>query len=120
MAVIQSYAMVDCYACKGAGTIQVFDGETITPRECSTCGGAGKYEASKIQTGEGIFPTYKILEATDPTEYVALAPGNVTLYKLIISAGIVDLGATTTARAVLWGMFGEGTTTRANLETLIS
>jgi len=64
--------------------------------------------------------TFRILEATDPTEYVSLDPGNVALYNLIISAGMVDLGSDTMAKAVLWAMFGEGTTTRANLEALLS
>lgn len=63
--------------------------------------------------------THKILDNTDPTEYVALDPGNVALYNLIISAGTVDLSDNTTTRAVLWAMFGEGTTTRANLESLL-
>ena len=63
--------------------------------------------------------TYKILDNTDPTEYLALAPGNLSLYGLIISAGAVDLSDETTTRAVLWGMFGEGSVTRGNLEALL-
>jgi len=63
--------------------------------------------------------TYKILEATDPTEYLSLDPGNLALYNLIVSAGFIDLGEDTIVKAVLFGMFGEGTTTRDNLENLL-
>lgn len=64
--------------------------------------------------------TYQILEATDPTEYVSLDPGNVALYNLIISAGTVNVAEETVVKTILWAMFGEGTTTRVNLETLLT
>lgn len=63
--------------------------------------------------------TYKILDNTDPTEYVSLAPGNLALYNLIISSGLIDLSDNTTTKIVLWGMFGEGSITRGKLEALL-
>lgn len=86
--------------------------------DCPNCDGAGLLSWGAHILDAGILPTYKILEATDPAEYVALTPGNVALYNLIISAGTIDLGTTTMARVVLWGMFGEGTITRTNLIAL--
>ena len=62
--------------------------------------------------------TYKIIEATDQTEYNALSDNNKDRYALIISAGRVDFEEGTIVKATLWAMFGEGTTTRANLEAL--
>ena len=63
--------------------------------------------------------TYRILEATDITEYNALSDGNKSAYQIILSCGIVDYREGSSARTKLWSMFGEGTTTRENLEALI-
>lgn len=63
--------------------------------------------------------TYKILDNTDPGEYVALSDANRDLYKLIISAALVDLSDGTTTQLVLWGMFGEGSKTRISLGKLL-
>lgn len=63
--------------------------------------------------------TYKILDNTDPGEYVALSDANRDLYKLIISASVVDLSDGTTTKLVLWGMFGEGSKTRISLGELL-
>ena len=62
--------------------------------------------------------TYKILEATDPGEYAALSVTNKALYQLIISAGRVDISEGTTARSVLWGMFGVDSITRGKIEKI--
>ena len=62
--------------------------------------------------------TYKIIEATVPAEYNALSDNNKDRYKLIISAAIIDFSEGTTVKNALWAMFGEGTTTRVNLEAL--
>ena len=97
-----------CKICEGTGieTIPLGAVPTPTPVPCPLCGGLKYVEWGWIteETSEGmkkLFPTYRILESTDPTEYVGLAPGNVALYNLIISAGIIDLSATTLAWAVL-------------------
>jgi len=63
--------------------------------------------------------TYRILESTDPSEYVALSDADKALYQLIISAGKVNFADGTLVRSVLWGMFGEGSVTRAKYEDLL-
>jgi len=93
---------------------------TWIEQTCIACAGLGLINQGELRYKEGVFPTYQILEATDPAEYVALAPGNVALYNLIISAGTIDLSEATTTLAVLRGMFAIGTTTRTNLEALIA
>lgn len=62
--------------------------------------------------------TYRIVEATDPTEYNALSDTNKARYALIISAGLVDIADGTTIRSTLRAMFGDGTTTGANIAAL--
>lgn len=63
--------------------------------------------------------SYRILEATEPSEYNALSSANKSRYQLIISAGVVDYREGSLVRTVLWGIFGAGSETRANLEALI-
>lgn len=115
-----------CRACGGTGIDRHTTGKDLQGNPiwfegpCGLCSGTGLANQGELRYKEGVFPTYQILEVTDPAEYVALAPGNVALYNLIISAGTVDLSETTTALAVLRGMFGVGTTTRTNLEALIA
>ena len=91
---------------------------------CGHCGGTGRISSGDIAKLDEIKPTnvyytYKIVEATDNTEYAALASAQKTSYHLITSLGMVDLSEGTAIRNKLWTMFGEGTTTRANLESLI-
>lgn len=91
---------------------------------CGYCGGTGTMSAGSIAKLDEIKPTntyytYEIVEATDDTEYTALTSAQKTTYHLITSLGMVDLSEGTAIRSKLWTMFGEGTTTRANLETLI-
>lgn len=62
--------------------------------------------------------TYKILEATNPSEFAALTAANKALYQLIISAGKVDIAEGTTVRNVLWSMFDVDSITRGELEKL--
>ena len=63
--------------------------------------------------------THRILDATDSTEYNNLSDSNKEAYGLIISCGYVDLAVDSPTRIKLWNMFGEGTTTRTNLEDLL-
>lgn len=62
--------------------------------------------------------TYRIIEATKASEYVALSDANKDAYRIIISAGIVDFSEDSNVRKALWSMFEEGTDTRAALEAL--
>jgi hypothetical protein len=65
-----------------------------------------------------IFPTYEILERTDPAEYGVLSPENKALYALIISAGEVSLFSAGTVRTVLLSIFPVETNTGAKLAQL--
>ena len=67
---------------------------------------------------ERIYPTYSILERTDPAEYGALSPENKALYALIISAGTVSFLSTSTVRTILLGIFPVETITGAKLAQL--
>ena len=87
--------------------------------DCPTCNGTGYVNWGAHIIPGYVFATYKIVEATDATEYSALSSGNKTAYGMIISLGTVDLAEGTSTRTKLWDMFGAETTTRANLETLV-
>jgi hypothetical protein len=124
MAIRQFEEIRICHTCDGTGistraTGGVGEKPQFIDESCLVCGGLGEINDARIELSQNLFPTYKILEATNPAEYVALSPGQATIYGLIISAGIVDLSETTSALTILRGMFGEGSTTRTNLEELI-
>ena len=57
-----------------------------------------------------IHATYKILEATDPTEWSALSADNKVFYNIIISAGTINFAEGTLVRTILLGMFPSGIT----------
>ena len=68
---------------------------------------------------DNLVATYKILEATDITEYGALSDSNKNAYNMLLQCGIVDLTDGTQIRTNLWSMFDSESTTRANLITLL-
>ena len=49
----------------------------------------------------------------------ALSDANKDAYRMIISCYLVDLATDSSIKTKLWNMFGEGTTTRENLEALL-
>ena len=55
--------------------------------------------------------TFRIIECTDLTEYLALAEAKKDIYRIIVSAVNVDMTEGSKARTALWSMFPEGTTT---------
>jgi hypothetical protein len=125
MAIRQFEEIKVCHTCDGTGISTRANGDigeepTLIEGPCPVCLGTGEVNDARLELSEHLFPTYKILEATDPDEYVALSSGNKGLFGLIVSAGIADLSEATTALSVLRGMFAIGTTTRTNLEALIS
>jgi len=61
--------------------------------------------------------TYRILEATDRDEFEDLQQQQ-DLYWSILGLGVVDFREGSMAQTMLFELFGEGTTTRANLEAL--
>ena len=66
------------------------------------------------------FEAFRIFNATDVAEYLALTVANKALYLLVISQGIIDMADGKNARTTLWSLFGEGSTTRTNLAALAS
>ena len=117
-----------CPGCQGDGFVDEGIG---APRTCPKCngetlvGGVLRMDVTNLVGTIGdpedalTVRTYRILDATDISEYNALSDDDKTLYHLIISAGIVDLQDGTNTRTVLMAIFGPGTTTRANLIALI-
>lgn len=104
-----------CYNCSGTGTVSGGGG-------CPVCSSIGRIDFAEVGATDEvsyIFPTHKISDATDATEYAALSDGNKAAYGMIISMGTVSLAEGTNTRLTLWALFGEGTTTRANLEALL-
>ena len=55
--------------------------------------------------------TYRILNVTEASEYQALSAANKDFYKIIISAGIVNLAPGAIVRETLWSMFDEESVT---------
>lgn len=73
-----------------------------------------------ITTGpieRGTVAAYEIIEATEPAEFIALTAAAKQIYQIITGAGTVNIRGPNTRKA-LAGMFGAGTTTRANLLAL--
>ena len=109
-----------CYNCSGDGTVTTYDGEQVPSEvECPVCAGTGTLEFGEVEELAGMYQTYKVVEATDNTEYGDLSDNNKDAYQMIISCGFIDLSNGTAIRTKLWNMFDENSTTRANLLTLI-
>ncbi len=111
---------VTCPQCEGDGLIDLWENDVIIGTEsCPLCSGTGRYSTGILNSVESFF-THQVSDATAPAEYNALTDGQKEVYSLIISMGIVSLADGTNTKAALWSLFGDGTTTRANLVTLIA
>jgi len=98
-------------------------------RICPICNGEGtdvfcRYTGYKyygnVEDMLGMFLACEIYEAIDQAEYTDLTGNQEKDCDDILSLGFVSLYGESRAKAKLWTLFGEGTTTRANLEALIS
>lgn len=116
----------ECPRCHGDGLYpnpyldysgNLVDPETTGP--CTECGGTGRIARYMVVDNGEIFRSDQVFEAIDATEYTALSAGNKEILALILSCGYIDLTAGSNAFTLLQNMFGPGTTTRANLLTLI-
>ena len=65
-----------------------------------------------------VYPTYSILERTDPSEWSALNASDKAKYSLIISAGNVVFSSVGNARNILLSLFPVGTVTGDKLRLL--
>jgi len=104
-----------CQMCNGDGKV----GEGGV-QDCPRCGGLGYSLLGKTDYPGHIYPSYKVFECIDAGEYDGLIQKQQEGVRIILSLGMVDLSAETSAKTKLWNWFGEGTATRAALETLIS
>lgn len=59
--------------------------------------------------------TYRILDITKASEYLALSNQNKAFYDIFISAGIVNLSEGSVVQIALWNMFDENTETGQKL-----
>lgn len=64
-----------------------------------------------VDKGMKVYPTWELLERTDPTEWAALSDVNKQIFQLIISAGTLYFTDGGSMRDLLLGMFPVGTTT---------
>lgn len=114
-----------CPKCGGTGIhryyILVGEESQLVEEPCDICGTTGRRDDGRVSD---VIPTatwtFRVLECVSPAEYAALSDTNKSILVLILSCGIVDLSEGTAVKTRLWAMFGEATTTRANLIALIS
>lgn len=133
--------MATCPLCDGTGLspLEGLQGDPPTnQRKCPVCYGEGSIEEAhgttkgaeiaivtliaRLKNGPApnVFWSYQIWESTDLTEFMALSEGNKDSYRGLVRMGTVSLVDGSHSKTTLWSLFGEGTTTRANLEALIS
>jgi hypothetical protein len=112
------YERATCIRCGGDGIYtEVEGGGSVT---CLTCHGYGTKRVNPAEVlKNGVIYTFELSEATDDTEYLALSAGQKSTYALLISLGMLDISSGTAIRTKLWNMFGDGSTTRTNLEALM-
>lgn len=60
---------------------------------------------------EFLIETYRIVNFTKASEYLALSAENKVWYSLFVSAGKVDLSTNSLAQEKLWGMFDDESST---------
>lgn len=66
------------------------------------------------------FHTHHLLDCTSDSEYSALSASQKNTFNLIVSAGIINFSAGSPVRLKFEAMFPVGTTTRTNIEALLS
>lgn len=112
-----------CTYCGGSGIIignnDPYDPGPPEELSCNWCGGDGMLEFG-VFFDEDVFPSFEILEAIDVSEYNALTDAQKDGVKILLSCGFVDFRDGMAGKTRLWGWFGEGTTTRTNLEALLA
>ena len=113
------YERDTCVRCGGDGIYtEIEGGGSVT---CPTCLGFGTMRADPCDVlKSGVIYTFELSEATDDTEYAALSSAQKTTYALLVSLGMLDISSGTAIRTKLWAMFGDGSTTRTNLEALMA
>ncbi len=113
------YERETCVRCGGDGIYtEIEGGGSVT---CRTCHGYGTMRVDPAEVlKNGVIYTFELSEATDDTEYAALSSAQKSTYALLVSLGTLDISSGTAMRDKLWAMFGDGSTTRTNLEALMT
>lgn len=65
-----------------------------------------------------VYPTYSILERTDPAEWSALSASNKEIFGLIVSSGSVAFSNESKVRDILLSIFPVGTVTGDKLRLM--
>jgi hypothetical protein len=110
-----------CGRCGGTGVdAATLNGEGIpTSLSCVPCGGTGHMLGGILVFAPPLFYAYQVYNCVVPSEYDALSDAYKSAFLIICSMGIMDLTDGKNAKNTLWILFGEGTTTRANLAAMI-
>ena len=112
---------VKCPQCHGTGTFKPASGpggSGSLPCNWPGCGTSGYVEFGRY--GENLYFAYQVMDNTVAGEYNALSDANKAAYNMVLSCGVIDLSSGSATHTKLWNIFGSGTTTRTNLETLIA
>jgi len=108
-----------CWACAGIGKAIVghdLDNKPIE-NDCPQCNGKKFLSWGRLSDA---IPTYKILEATDSDEYMALDANKKHWYDLFISAGTLDMSDGTKANDLfLAWLFPPGKITHAAILAIL-
>jgi hypothetical protein len=113
------YERAICVRCGGDGIYtEVEGGGSVV---CLTCFGYGTKRVAPTEVlKNGVIYTFELIDATDDSEYSVLSTSQKNVFALIVSSGIIDISSGTAIRTKLWDMFGDGSTTRTNLEALMA
>ena len=108
-----------CVRCGGDGIFTEMEGGGSVI--CLTCLGYGTKRVNPAEVlKNGVIYTYELIDVTDDSEYSALSASQKNVFGLITSAGMIDISDGTSIHDKLWSMFGDGSTTRTNLEALMA
>jgi len=109
-----------CQKCFGSG---VYYKDTpngmVEENPCPLCDGSKVFELCRVHLPSGVFRGDEVFEAIDQTEYDALTGTQASKCDKVLSCAMVNLNTGSRARTILAGLFGAGTTTRANLQALL-
>ena len=94
----------------------------VAPPTIDDVGNADKLNAvsASIQIERSDIPATEIAKSINRQEYAAAVLADRQWIDLQLSAGLIDSRTGTEARTGLLGIFGAGTTTRANLQALLT
>jgi hypothetical protein len=110
--------LLKCVFCNGDGEKTSSVGGDMTVSTCGACGGEGFITHARLQYPENIIPAYTVFEVADIDELDGLSADKVRDLTLILSPGFVDISLGANAIALLNGVFGESSTTIANIAEL--